>query len=155
MSHVYIGFSKRICLLGCFAKVVMVVFVLLWVIRLIKLLCVNWVMTTLSLPLLTWQIDSFWVSLAKQWSIFLAKEMRGKDAPLGVPKIYMLKFWESYKNKQNYRKNMHIKMLYIEILMRYNLGNNILYKRIVSSNLVTLITIRKTTMRMFFFGFED
>ena len=50
---------------------------------------------------------------------------------------------------------MHIKMLYIEILMRYNLGNNILYKRIVSSNLVTLITIRKTTMRMFFFGFED
>ena len=44
---------------------------------------------------------------------------------------------------------MHIKIIYIEILMRYNLGNNILYKRIVSSNSVTLITIRKTTMSVF------
>ena len=59
LSLVPVVFRKQVCLLANFVECVVVDFILLRVIGPVDVLCVDWVMTILSSPLLTLQFEPF------------------------------------------------------------------------------------------------
>ena len=95
LSHVSVVFNKQVCSLANFVSGAVVNFALLHVIRLIKLLYVDWVMTILASPLSTCVTSAFLNVIVLVVITFLEKEMRGKEVPTIVLEIYMHKFHES------------------------------------------------------------
>ena len=117
-------------MLACFPKSAEVDFTLLWVIGPIEMLCVDGVMTILSLPLSTCTTLIFLDVTILLVIIFLSKRDEVERSHRMCKKFVCTNFMKSCKISKTIEKIIQTNILWKLMIVGYNFSVNILYKRI-------------------------